>query len=101
MAIIEEDGLQPSQLAEKIELDRPTTTGLLDRLERDGWVERSLDKDDRRSFRIYLSSKGKKHKAALQNLFESTNRKMLDRFTTEEWTQLQMLLLKLENYEET
>lgn len=34
-ALYEENGLLPGQLADKVGLDRPTTTGLLELLERD------------------------------------------------------------------
>jgi DNA-binding MarR family transcriptional regulator len=38
---------------------RPSTvTGILDRLERRGLVDRQLDRDDRRSFRIALTADG-------------------------------------------
>ena len=54
VAIIEQEGLLPSELAEKTFQDRPTITGLLDRLEKDAWIERRPDPSDRRSLRIYL-----------------------------------------------
>jgi DNA-binding MarR family transcriptional regulator len=44
VAIMEEDKLLPSELADKTAQDRSTTTGLLDRLEKDGWIERRADK---------------------------------------------------------
>jgi DNA-binding MarR family transcriptional regulator len=58
VAIIEEEGLLPSELAEKTFQDRPTITGLLDRLEKDAWIERKPDPGDRRSLRIYLGARG-------------------------------------------
>jgi len=71
-AILEEEGLLPSQLADKTELDRPTATGLLDRLERDGWIERHTEPSDRRMYRISPSAKAIKHKVDLLSLFEQT-----------------------------
>ncbi len=43
---------KPSQLAEMIGVTRATMTGLLDTLERDNYVTRTLDPDDRRSMRV-------------------------------------------------
>ena len=40
IAVMEEDGLLPSELADKTCQDRPTITGLLDHLEKDGWIEK-------------------------------------------------------------
>lgn len=96
MAVIECEGLQPSHLAEKSYIDRATVTGLIDRLERDGWVERHRDVPDRRALKIYLSSKAKKHKKEFVAIFNEINGSFKDRFTGEEWKQLQYLLGKLE-----
>ena len=51
--------LIPSQLSDALMMSRAGMTGRLDRLEAAGLVERSLDPDDRRSFRVALSAKGR------------------------------------------
>ena len=43
---------KPSELAEMIGVTRATMTGLLDTLERDNFVTRTLDPEDRRSMRV-------------------------------------------------
>lgn len=48
----------PSALADKAGVSRATMTGLLDGLERDGLVERVLDKRDRRRVAIHLTAAG-------------------------------------------
>lgn len=96
VAILEEDGLLPSELAGKTAQDRATITGLLDRLEKDGWIRRKADTDDRRSLRIYLTPKAEKHRQGILNLFERTNHKFLDCFTPEEWQQMQGFLDRLD-----
>lgn len=96
VALMEEDGLLPSELAKKTAQDRPTITGLLDRLEKDGWIERKPDSRDRRSLRIYLASRAQECKEPIMNLFEETNQLFLNRFSQEEWNQLQSFLLRLE-----
>ncbi|MCG8337630.1 MAG: MarR family transcriptional regulator, partial [Proteobacteria bacterium] len=75
IAVMEEEGLLPSELAEKTCQDRATTTGLLDRLEKDGWIEREADKTDRRSLRIYLTPSAKEQKQPIMNLFQLVNQK--------------------------
>ena len=96
VAIIEEEGLLPSELADKTFQDRPTITGLLDRLEKGAWIERRPDPNDRRSLRIYLGTRGYDSKAAILKLFEKTNQKFLNRFTRTEWDQMQSFLVRLE-----
>ncbi|HEX6449700.1 MAG TPA: MarR family transcriptional regulator [Trebonia sp.] len=50
--------LMPSQLSSALMMSRTGMTGRLDRLERRGLVERTLDPADRRSFRISLTERG-------------------------------------------
>ena len=87
VAIFEEESLLPSQLAEKTALDRPTTTGLLDRLERDGWIERQPDSNDRRALRIHLSFKAEKNRNSILSIFDEINSQFVNRYSKEEWRQ--------------
>lgn len=96
VAIMEEEGLLPSELADKTCQDRPTITGLLDRLEKDGWIERKADPMDRRSLRIYLTARANECREQILNLFEETNKKFLSRFSKSEWDQMQSFLVRLE-----
>ncbi|MCX5883283.1 MAG: MarR family transcriptional regulator [Deltaproteobacteria bacterium] len=96
VAIMEEEGLLPSELADKTAQDRSTTTGLLDRLENDGWVERKADKKDRRSLRIFLTPEARTHREPILKLFKKTNQTYLNRFTQQEWDQMQSFLYRLE-----
>lgn len=96
IALMEEDGLLPSELAEKTAQERPTITGLLDRLEKEGWIERKPDTTDRRSLRIFLGFRARECREPIMKLFKETNRLFLDRFSQEEWGQLRSFLARLE-----
>lgn len=100
VAILEDDGLPPSQLADKVDLDRATTTGLLDRLERDGWVERRSDSRDRRAYRIHLTRKALLHRKTFLSIFYRVNSEFIDRLSNDEWMQFQSVLHKLEQAEQ-
>jgi len=54
----QEDGQQPKALAEKVFLDSSSITGLIDRTERSGFLQRRPDPADRRALRIYLTGQG-------------------------------------------
>ncbi|MDY6793240.1 MAG: MarR family transcriptional regulator [Thermodesulfobacteriota bacterium] len=96
VAIFEEESLFPSQLAEKTALDRPTTTGLLDRLERNGWIERRPDPNDRRAFRIHLSAKSEKNRNSILSIFDEINSQFVNRYSLKEWELFQSFLKRLE-----
>jgi DNA-binding MarR family transcriptional regulator len=53
-----ESALLPSDLASKIGITRATVTGLLDGLEKDGFVERRQHPEDRRALTVHLTSSG-------------------------------------------
>lgn len=101
VAIMEEEGLLPSELADKTSQDRATTTGLLDRLQKDGWIERRSDRNDRRSLRIFLTPEARNKKDDILNLFEKTNQKFLNCFSRKEWEQMKNFLARLDQCNET
>ena len=49
------DGVTQTELAETLEIEKPTLGRLLDRLEAKGWVRREDDATDRRAWRVYLT----------------------------------------------
>lgn len=52
------EGLAPHELAERAGVTRATVTGLLDGLERDGFLARHGDRQDRRKVSVRLTAKG-------------------------------------------
>lgn len=49
------DGVSQTELAETLEIEKPTLGRLLDRLEAKGWVRREHDTRDRRVWRVHLT----------------------------------------------
>jgi len=49
------NGVTQSELAELLEVEKPTLGRLLDRLEQKGWVRREADANDRRAKRVFLT----------------------------------------------
>jgi DNA-binding MarR family transcriptional regulator len=57
--------LMPSELAERIGVTRPTITGLVDGLVKQGLVERAAAANDRRAVRVRLTRAGKRRMGSL------------------------------------
>ena len=53
-------GMTPAELADQSNVTRATMTGLVDTLERDGFVKRAADTDDRRMMRVALTRRAEK-----------------------------------------
>jgi MarR family transcriptional regulator, transcriptional regulator for hemolysin len=54
-----EGELSQTELADKMRIEPPTLVGILDRMERESWIARRGDPDDRRKKMIHVSSKAK------------------------------------------
>ena len=50
------NGVSQTELAETLEIEKPTLGRLLDRLEAKGWVRREHDASDRRVWRVHLTA---------------------------------------------
>lgn len=83
-------GLTPAELADNARVTRATMTGLIDTLERDGFVRREADTHDRRMMRICLTPKARdflrellpthfsRMAAVMSELSESERRTLVD-----------------------
>ena len=60
LALADQDGVIMSKLGRRLFLEKSTMTGVIDKMEADGLVNRRTDKADRRAMRVYLTPKAKK-----------------------------------------
>jgi MarR family transcriptional regulator, organic hydroperoxide resistance regulator len=61
-----QDGISQRDLAETLHLSRPTVTGMLQLMEKNGAIERRADEKDQRLTRVYLTDEGRKMDAHLR-----------------------------------
>ena len=73
VALWEQDGLSLSELAQRSFFDGPTMTGIVDRLEKAGLVERRRDSTDRRVISVYLTEQGRALEQVLPLLSDEAN----------------------------
>lgn len=72
MSLWREDGLKMIDLGRRAGLEPSTMTGLLDRMERDGLVERRPDPTDRRVLKIFLTDAGAQTREAVIGIVDRT-----------------------------
>ena len=53
------DGITIGELGDRVSLDSSTLTGVIDRMEKAGYVERKPNPDDRRSALVFLTEKAR------------------------------------------
>jgi DNA-binding MarR family transcriptional regulator len=89
------DNINQVYLGELMGVDRTTISGIIDRLERGGLVERGADPGDRRSWMIFLTDKGKSLQKNLAPLAAEFNQSLTAGITEEEVEQLIIVLKKI------
>lgn len=91
------DGLSPHELAERAGVTRATITGLLDGLERDGFIARRPGLEDRRRIAVALTDTGRKTAHALFDEHAEWIATLFAGFTAEERNVLNGLLQRIWN----
>lgn len=75
-----QDGLRGCELAEQVCLDSSSLTGLIDRTQRSGLVERRADPNDRRAQRIFLTAAGRERLATLEPIVAAVQQRVQEEF---------------------
>ncbi|HTE85714.1 MAG TPA: MarR family transcriptional regulator [Dehalococcoidia bacterium] len=82
--LMDQDGQSLSGLGSKALFDGPTMTGIVDRLETGGLVQRRRDSSDRRVINLYLTQKGRDLMAELPPIGRMTDEEILRGLSREE-----------------
>jgi MarR family transcriptional regulator, organic hydroperoxide resistance regulator len=91
----QEDRISSHRLGRKAELDSATLTGILDRLEAAGFIERRPNPTDRRSIRVFLTEKGRQTALEIGRLVKKANAGFLRSLSAEEVKSLRSLLERI------
>ncbi|MEH7454728.1 MarR family transcriptional regulator [Gottfriedia acidiceleris] len=68
-----------------LQLDSATITGLLDRLETNGFIERRVISNDRRNKLVFLTEKGKSMEIQLRETMDELNKEVMSDFNDDEF----------------
>jgi DNA-binding MarR family transcriptional regulator len=84
MQLWKREGRSQVELQEMLGLERATITGLLQRMDSQGWVQRRTDPHDRRVQRVFLTERGRALEPIANSLVEEVNNQALEGFSTDE-----------------
>ena len=90
--------LYPAQIAEMLFCDRPTATVVIKNMEKQDWVERQRDPQDRRQVRIMITGQGRKKLAEMRQSRPASSFDPLSCFCAEEIGELDRLLARLNRH---
>ena len=89
------DGVPIKTLCKKTSLDKSTLTGIIDRLERDGYIERKPSQTDKRSTLICLTGKEQEFAKHVQKVSNQMNKIFYKGFSDEEIMQFDSMLERI------
>jgi len=74
--LLERDGIKQNELVRSININKGSLVKLIDLLERDGWVTRTEDKNDKRAKNIKLTSWGRRNADEVTSILSEVANKM-------------------------
>lgn len=86
------DGQSLSDIGKNVHLDKPAITGLADRMENDGLVERRRTSADRRIIRLFLTEKGRKLFHKIEGIIIEVDQQLVKDLTDQEINTLHVML---------
>ncbi len=89
------NGLSPACIADRIHCDRPTISGIIERLEAQGWIVRLRNSEDKRSVIIQVTDKTIAHMPEFDEIFQDNRSIILNGFTKEEEDAFKNFLLRV------
>jgi DNA-binding MarR family transcriptional regulator len=91
----DEDGLTPREIADRLDVEMPTVTRTVQRMVRDGLVQRRAHPADARSVRIYLTKRGTELRPVLDEIVDAQTEQALRGFSPQERGEFAALLERL------
>jgi DNA-binding MarR family transcriptional regulator len=92
LEIAPDSGKNPKALVKELEVENSSMTGLLDRLEKQGLVERRPDPNDRRGVQIFLTSQGIAARETIKALVEGLDQKIHEVVATDDIKTLRRIM---------
>lgn len=89
----------PREIADKLQLENSTISGVLDRMEKKELIERQVSRKDRRYIEVVLTEKGEKLKNDVLATVEQFNEDVMSAFSKENQNILSESLSKLSEYQ--
>jgi DNA-binding MarR family transcriptional regulator len=87
------EGMTQTQLAERLGVEPPTVTKMLQRIEQDGIIERRPDPEDARVSRVFLTERGRALESEVERTWRFVEARAVAGLTDEERLLLRRLLM--------
>lgn len=95
MLLWKKDGLTQNEIGERLGKDKTNITRMISNLENKGFIRKITCTDDRRCFKIYLTTEGSQLEPEVCEIMKETGRDLMDGISEEERATLHRLLAKI------
>lgn len=95
LRLVEHDGQTQRALADSLDVEAPTITRMVQRMERAGLVERRSDEADARLSRVYLTARGRALQADIRQVWVDVESCLVQGLTVAEQALLRRLVLQM------
>jgi len=92
LLLTEKDGRTMSELSQILSIDNSTITGLVDRLEKMGFVRRKASTDDRRASHVHVNPEGIEEMNKAKRIIGMVNQEIKNGFTVDELESFKKIL---------
>jgi DNA-binding MarR family transcriptional regulator len=100
MALDKQDGLSQKELADMMRIKPATMTMMVKRMESSGLIERKVDEEDQRKYKVYLTDKGKDKFLQVNEVNKKIENECFYNFSEEEKIIMRRLMIQMyENLE--
>lgn len=82
----------PKQIAETLCLETSTISGVLDRMQKKGLIDRVINKEDRREVQVIITEKGSALQGPITEIIDAVNEEVLKDFSHEDILELKNAL---------
>ncbi|KFB09058.1 MarR family winged helix-turn-helix transcriptional regulator [Nitratireductor basaltis] len=96
LALYQENGQTPSQLAERLGVRPPTITKTINRLAAQGFLEKRASQEDARRAHVFLTENGEQAIRAIEKSVRKTEKQALKSLDKKEQKQLVKMLARIE-----
>jgi MarR family transcriptional regulator, organic hydroperoxide resistance regulator len=94
-ALWAQDGLTHTDLARTLEVQPATITKMINRMEKNGFVQRRQDADDQRVWRVYVTEAGRAVQEDVRQVWRMLEQEAFEGFTMEERVLLRRFFLQI------
>lgn len=71
LTLYRQDGISQEEISDHLKIDKATTAKAIKRLEKEGYVKRDIDLEDKRAYRVFLTQKAHDIKSLIYNVLKN------------------------------